>query len=213
MAKATLDGVIRFLEAAAFPVNRGVGIRDQRLVYDSDQCVEVYASPSVTPIYVGAVGAKIRVYPPSASECNQGAALQLAARTLNGAGFEYKYDGGDPCLYVLSAPAEFGAATKEKAPRTSRAPRDPKVKVGSVVYSRGVINLATGYVGTDTRLIVRELTKPRGGDSRARCERDDGRQGSWWINVSDLHLIGAISSHKHGLECVTRSGELICGKK
>lgn len=210
MAKATADGVIRFLTGQGFPVNRGVGIHEQRLVYDPDQCVEVYASPGVVPLYVGAVGVKIRVYPPSPAECNQSAALQFAARTLTAGGFEYRYDGGDPCLYVLTAPASFGAPAKEKAPRAARGPREPKVKVGSLVYSLVVINLPTGYVGTDTRLVVRELTK--GKEPRARCERDDGRQGSWWIDVANLHIVGEISRHKHGLTCVTTSGELICGK-
>lgn len=53
-----------------------------------------------------------------------------------------------------------------------------------------VTRLIKGYplsVTPDTRLVVRELDRAT---KRYRCERDDGRDGTWWVDGDSIRLIG-----------------------
>lgn len=60
-------------------------------------------------------------------------------------------------------------------------------RVGSVMLPRWFILGAPLGLSTDTRVVVREVRKR---DKRARVERDDGRQGSWWVDFDALRTPG-----------------------
>lgn len=60
-----------------------------------------------------------------------------------------------------------------------------KIKIGTVVLPRWFI---PGYplgISADTAVVVREVKK-----DRLRVERDDGRQGSWWVNLEAVRRFG-----------------------
>jgi hypothetical protein len=60
-------------------------------------------------------------------------------------------------------------------------------RVGAIMMPRWFISGEPMGLSTDTRVVVREVRKR---DQRARVERDDGRQGSWWVDFSALRAVG-----------------------
>lgn len=62
-------------------------------------------------------------------------------------------------------------------------------KIGAAVYPRYFVQGYPVGASVDTRLVVREQLLSRQGN-RYRCERDDGRQGSWWIDEPNLRPLG-----------------------
>lgn len=61
------------------------------------------------------------------------------------------------------------------------------LKPGDIVFPRWFIQGTPVGASTDTALVVREIVKR---DKRARCERDDGRQGSWWVDFGHVRKQG-----------------------
>lgn len=57
--------------------------------------------------------------------------------------------------------------------------------VGTVVTARWLVRGYCMSLGTDTRCIVREVSS-----GRVRVERDDGREGSWWLNPEATLVFG-----------------------
>jgi hypothetical protein len=60
-------------------------------------------------------------------------------------------------------------------------------RIGSIMVPRWFV---PGYplgIGSDTRVVVREVRKR---DKRARVEREDGREGSWWVDCDALRAYG-----------------------
>lgn len=58
-----------------------------------------------------------------------------------------------------------------------------KPRIGKVLFTKRFI---PGYpIGlcAETRCVVREIRKR---ECRMRVERDDGREGSWWVNFDDM---------------------------
>lgn len=64
----------------------------------------------------------------------------------------------------------------------------PKFKVGDVVFARWFVAGHPVGLSTDTRAIVMERTK--GAPARYRVERDDRREGSWWVHEDSLRAAG-----------------------
>lgn len=67
--------------------------------------------------------------------------------------------------------------------RNARVP----FRVGDIVVSRWFKPGHPAGLSTDTRAVVREV-RPR--DKRMRVERDDGRQGSWWLSFDEARRYG-----------------------
>lgn len=68
-------------------------------------------------------------------------------------------------------------------PRNENEPmaKQIKIKRGTIVTS---LRFVPGYpvgLSSDTRCVVREIL-----NRRVRVERDDGREGSWWIDVTGV---------------------------
>ena len=71
-----------------------------------------------------------------------------------------------------------------------RHPTDPckaKLKLGEIVVSRWFVPHPIVGLLPDTRTRVVEI---RARDKRIRVERDDGRQGSWWLDMSAVRRFG-----------------------
>lgn len=77
----------------------------------------------------------------------------------------------------------------------------PAHAIGSIVCARW---FKPGYpigVGTDTRLVVREIIPASRSrvagqtiahDTRYRCENDDGRGGTYWFDEPELRAFGGV---------------------
>lgn len=61
------------------------------------------------------------------------------------------------------------------------------MKPGVVVFPRWFVPGTPVGASVDTRLVVREVRKR---DRRIRCERDDGRPGSWWLDTDAVRKQG-----------------------
>lgn len=53
------------------------------------------------------------------------------------------------------------------------------MRKNQIVFTRWFVPGYPVGISTDTRLVVREVRKR---DKRIRVERDDGREGSWWLD-------------------------------
>lgn len=60
-----------------------------------------------------------------------------------------------------------------------------KLNIGTIVFPRWFVEGYPVGASVDTRLVIRERK-----GNRYRTERDDGREGSWWISRDCLRLPG-----------------------
>ena len=64
------------------------------------------------------------------------------------------------------------------------------MKVGTIVCPRWFVPGYPVGLTMDTRCVVREVRKR---DKRVRVERDDGRQGSYWLDFEAVRIFGRVS--------------------
>lgn len=62
-----------------------------------------------------------------------------------------------------------------------------RVRVGDVLLPRWFVPGFPVGLSVDARCVVREISKREG---RLRVERDDGREGSWWVDVDAMRRPG-----------------------